>query len=115
MEPETEIKKRQRTILTNEQTRYLQTYFFHNTFPTKEERDIVARKLNMPPRTIQIWFQNMRQKVKNKSDKDVNEFRPLDLLADEAIKILERKKRLRFHTEHEHGVIKNDNSDTLLK
>lgn len=103
-----EYQKRQRTTLSNKQTAFLKTYFYHNTFPTKQERDMVARKIDVSSRTVQIWFQNMRQKVKNKcpeteTKEDFNKFCDLQLLAETAAEILERKKR--------HIRIKNENED----
>lgn len=97
MDSENEYKKRQRTILSNEQTKYLQNYFYHNTFPSKEERDGVAKRLGMQPRTIQIWFQNMRQKVKNRTIDLQNSYKKkfdaLQLLAEGASMILEGRKK----------------------
>lgn len=95
MEQFNDTKKRQRTILSVEQTKFLQNYFFHNTFPSKDERDEVAKKLGMPQRTIQIWFQNMRQKVKNRCNEKTShrQFEPLYLLAKSATQILADRKR----------------------
>lgn len=35
-------------------------------FPSREEREKLASRLALPGRTIQIWFQNRRQALKNK-------------------------------------------------
>lgn len=35
-------------------------------FPSREEREKLASRLSLPSRTIQIWFQNRRQALKNK-------------------------------------------------
>lgn len=103
------LAKKHRTILTIEQTRYLHNFFYFNSFPTREERMVIAKKLYVPPRTIQIWFQNMRQKVKNKCFKNVkkdqlSKFDALNTLAEKATRILEMKefeKKTLYYTKKE--------------
>ncbi len=59
------IKRRRR--LSNEETRYLQEAFNQNQRPNSENRAIIANKLGLSNRAIQIWFQNRRAKLKKDS------------------------------------------------
>lgn len=58
-------KKRKRTVLTARQHRILMVSFEECAFPDAEQRLVLGRILDMTPRTVQIWFQNQRQKVRN--------------------------------------------------
>jgi hypothetical protein len=94
-----EYKKRSRTVMTPAQSKVLKRYFDINSFPSTEVREELARTLGMKPRTVQIWFQNQRQKNKNRGDFGYNYYYPpriyepyirgeckgLDLLADAAL------------------------------
>ncbi|KAI9101107.1 hypothetical protein DFS34DRAFT_578471, partial [Phlyctochytrium arcticum] len=55
-------KKRSRA--TPEQLAILEDTFATNTSPNAKLREILAGKVNMTERSIQIWFQNRRAKVK---------------------------------------------------
>ncbi|TPX59115.1 hypothetical protein SpCBS45565_g07813 [Spizellomyces sp. 'palustris'] len=55
-------KKRSRA--TPEQLAILEETFLTNTSPNAKLREILATKVNMTERSIQIWFQNRRAKVK---------------------------------------------------
>ncbi|BFZ59543.1 hypothetical protein YB2330_000554 [Saitoella coloradoensis] len=55
-------KKRQRA--TPEQLAVLEETFAVNPSPTSKIREAVAAKINMTERSVQIWFQNRRAKVK---------------------------------------------------
>lgn len=57
-------KKRVRTVMTPMQSELLKRYFRINSFPTAETRAAISTTLGMKPRTVQIWFQNQRQKMK---------------------------------------------------
>ncbi|KAI9179943.1 hypothetical protein H9P43_005275 [Blastocladiella emersonii ATCC 22665] len=57
-------KKRPRTVLTPLQTCVLRRVLATTAFPSTQLRQILARELDLHPRTIQIWFQNQRQKFK---------------------------------------------------
>lgn len=63
------FKKRTRTIMTPIQNSLLMKFFLIDPFPTTEIRKDLARCLDIKPRTVQIWFQNQRQKAKNKGDR----------------------------------------------
>lgn len=58
-------KKRIRTVMTPAQSESLKKYFQVNNFPSTEMREAISNALGMKPRTVQIWFQNQRQKMKN--------------------------------------------------
>ncbi|KAK1349508.1 homeobox domain-containing protein [Hamiltosporidium tvaerminnensis] len=64
----TEYKKRSRTVMSPGQAKVLKKYFEINTFPSTEVREELARTLGMKPRTVQIWFQNQRQKTKHRHE-----------------------------------------------
>ncbi|OAG33282.1 hypothetical protein NEIG_01032 [Nematocida sp. ERTm5] len=58
-------KKRVRTVMTPIQNESLRRYFQLNPFPSSEARASISSSLGMRPRTVQIWFQNQRQKMKH--------------------------------------------------
>ncbi|KAI5192158.1 hypothetical protein NEMIN01_1851 [Nematocida minor] len=58
-------KKRVRTVMTPMQNESLRRYFQMNPFPSSEARASISSSLGMRPRTVQIWFQNQRQKMKH--------------------------------------------------
>ncbi len=53
-----------RELLTAEQHDVLMVELDKNAFPTKERRDRIASDLGIEPKTVQIWFQNQRQKCR---------------------------------------------------
>ncbi|KXN66480.1 Homeodomain-like protein, partial [Conidiobolus coronatus NRRL 28638] len=55
-------KTRKRT--TRAQFQVLEESFLHDPKPTVQIRRLLAQKLDMSPRTVQIWFQNRRAKQK---------------------------------------------------
>lgn len=75
----TKFRKRNRTIMTDRQSDFLKRFFTKNPFPNTSEREELGRVLNMRPRTVQIWFQNMRQKNKSK----IKHFSPYNKLKNE--------------------------------
>jgi hypothetical protein len=62
------LKKRKRTVLTAKQHQVLIRAFEEFPFPDGEQRAVLGKSLNMSSRTVQIWFQNQRQKTKNTGD-----------------------------------------------
>ncbi|KAF9139058.1 hypothetical protein BGX30_008420 [Mortierella sp. GBA39] len=54
----------QRRRLSTEESEYLMVQFNLNGRPTAQERDSFARHLKLNRRTIQVWFQNRRAKLK---------------------------------------------------
>ncbi|KAG0441058.1 Homeobox protein HD-3 [Dictyocoela muelleri] len=57
-------EKRNRTIMNPARSAILKKYFRINMFPSTEVREELARILDIKPRSVQIWFQNQRQKVR---------------------------------------------------
>ncbi|KAI9474860.1 homeobox domain-containing protein, partial [Zychaea mexicana] len=55
-------KHRRRT--SRAQFRVLEAEFEENPKPSASKRQILAEKLSMTPRGVQIWFQNRRAKAK---------------------------------------------------
>jgi hypothetical protein len=55
---------RKRTRATPEQLAILEETFKTNTSPNSKVREALAEKVNMSERSIQIWFQNRRAKMK---------------------------------------------------
>lgn len=58
-------RKRVRTVMSPLQSDALKRYFKANPFPSAETRSTISETLGMRPRTVQIWFQNQRQKMKH--------------------------------------------------
>ncbi|KAH8554045.1 hypothetical protein BGW37DRAFT_517792 [Umbelopsis sp. PMI_123] len=63
-----EIKHRRRT--SRAQFKVLERTFIENSKPTAAVRRILAQKLNMTPRGVQVWFQNRRAKAKLQKQQD---------------------------------------------
>ncbi|KAG8790528.1 hypothetical protein FRC12_011671 [Ceratobasidium sp. 428] len=59
-EVSTETKPKRRRA-NAAQLRLLNETYARTMFPTTEERAEIARRINMTPRQVQIWFQNRRQ------------------------------------------------------
>ncbi|KAJ2961474.1 hypothetical protein NQZ79_g3261 [Umbelopsis isabellina] len=55
---------RRRNRLTAEKTEYLNRIFLFNPRPNRLERQKIASNLDIGERTVQVWFQNRRAKVK---------------------------------------------------
>ncbi|KAG1074672.1 hypothetical protein G6F42_025688 [Rhizopus arrhizus] len=60
---------RKRTRATPEQLAVLEKTFNVNPSPNNRVREQLSRELGMSERSIQIWFQNRRAKVKNVAKK----------------------------------------------
>lgn len=62
---------RKRTRTSPEQLAVLEKSFSLNPSPNNRVREQLAHQLGMPERSIQIWFQNRRAKVKNQAKRSV--------------------------------------------
>lgn len=58
--------RRRRNSLTPYQTKILQRVLDQTAFPTKTLREQLAKMLNLSTRSVQIWFQNQRQKARTR-------------------------------------------------
>ena len=56
--------KKKRTKMSKEQYDILKVEFIKDIFPPLEKRIMLSKMLKLPPKTIQIWFQNQRQRAK---------------------------------------------------
>ena len=66
-------QKRKRMRMTPEQLKVLQKAFVQNPMPSASCRSLLAQRLGMDCRSVQIWFQNRRAKLKQmdrKRDED---------------------------------------------
>ncbi|KAI9288983.1 homeobox domain-containing protein, partial [Umbelopsis sp. AD052] len=52
------------------QFKVLERTFMENPKPSAAVRRILAQKLNMTPRGVQVWFQNRRAKAKLQKQQD---------------------------------------------
>merc|ERR1712137_1307832 len=62
-------QKRQRA--TQDQLVTLEVEFNKNPTPTAATRERIASEINMTERSVQIWFQNRRAKIKNIAKKSI--------------------------------------------
>lgn len=60
--------RRPRRALDVKQIEMLYKSLAVSPFPSRQERIDLACKLNVTPRTVQVWFQNQRQKARNRND-----------------------------------------------
>ncbi|TFL02465.1 hypothetical protein BDV98DRAFT_592151 [Pterulicium gracile] len=63
---ESAIKKKRRRADAN-QLKILNEVWERTAFPSTEERAELAKRLDMSPRSVQIWFQNKRQNMRQTS------------------------------------------------
>jgi len=62
-----------RTRLTSTQTQFLAREFQNTMFPSTELRNELSKMTGLCPRTVQIWFQNQRQKRRIQSKEKSHE------------------------------------------
>ncbi|KAJ2161646.1 hypothetical protein GGF46_001328 [Coemansia sp. RSA 552] len=62
-----ELQNKKRHRLRPDQTRKLLEVFEKTTKPDADLRKMLGKQLGMTPRTVQIWFQNRRAKIKRES------------------------------------------------
>ncbi|KAJ2725327.1 hypothetical protein GGI07_001335 [Coemansia sp. Benny D115] len=67
-EPNGDSSNKKRHRLRPDQTRRLMEVFQQTTKPDSEMRKVLGKQLDMTPRTVQIWFQNRRAKIKRESN-----------------------------------------------
>ncbi|KAJ2547814.1 hypothetical protein EV175_005069 [Coemansia sp. RSA 1933] len=67
-EPNGDSANKKRNRLRPEQTRRLMEIFEKTPKPDSEVRKVLGKQLEMTPRTVQIWFQNRRAKLKRESN-----------------------------------------------
>lgn len=58
------LLRNKRARATPEQIAYLEASFNNNPMPNCKIREVIAQRIGMSERSIQIWFQNRRAKVK---------------------------------------------------
>ncbi|KAJ2360187.1 hypothetical protein H4S02_012024, partial [Coemansia sp. RSA 2611] len=61
-------RRRTRTTLTPYQLRVLFRVWERTQYPSSDLRFRLATNLMMTPRNVQIWFQNQRQKTKERAE-----------------------------------------------
>ncbi|KAI0645729.1 hypothetical protein C8Q79DRAFT_711250 [Trametes meyenii] len=66
-EPQAEPVKKKRKRADAEQLKVLNETYNRTAFPSTEERIELAKKLGMSARSVQIWFQNKRQAMRQSS------------------------------------------------
>ncbi|KAF7966688.1 hypothetical protein HWV62_37492 [Athelia sp. TMB] len=64
--PTEEVKKKRKRA-DAAQLKVLNATYQRTAFPSTEERQSLANELGMPPRSVQIWFQNRRQSDRQSS------------------------------------------------
>lgn len=57
-------ERKKRINLTDKQQNVLLNFFYNCAFPDVIQRQMLAKNLKMTPRSVQVWFQNQRQKLK---------------------------------------------------
>ncbi|SPO06960.1 related to homeoprotein [Cephalotrichum gorgonifer] len=73
-------QKRQRA--TQDQLTTLELEFSKNPTPTAEVRDRIAEEINMTQRSVQIWFQNRRAKIKLMAKRHLENGEDLDSIPE---------------------------------
>ncbi|KAI5807143.1 hypothetical protein EDC01DRAFT_781933 [Geopyxis carbonaria] len=73
-------QKRQRA--TQEQLVTLESEFNKNPTPTAVVRERIAQEINMTERSVQIWFQNRRAKIKTLAKKSIETGEDCDAIPD---------------------------------
>ncbi|KAI0004175.1 hypothetical protein BJV74DRAFT_793199 [Russula compacta] len=59
--PNPTVAKRTRKRFTGSQLAMLEHLYHRTSHPSREERETLARELNLEPKVVTIWFQNRRQ------------------------------------------------------
>ncbi|KAJ7786508.1 hypothetical protein B0H16DRAFT_1708666 [Mycena metata] len=69
--------KQERPAFNSEFTPFLQKYFEYNAYPSKADREAMAKKSFMEPRQIEVWFQNHRRRARQEGQA-LRKANPLD-------------------------------------
>ncbi|XP_055381250.1 zinc finger protein 1 [Condylostylus longicornis] len=78
---ENERKVRVRTAITEEQQIVLKEHYAINTRPSREEFRMIANRLQLDPRVVQVWFQNNRSRERKMHNFNINKSFSSPLLA----------------------------------
>lgn len=82
-------KERRRTNIDDTKKQILEKYFSSIQFPTAPEKGRLAIELGLSTKSIQIWFQNRRQKkiCESRSNTGTEKYTDLLLLAEAAMEL----------------------------
>ncbi|KAJ7497546.1 hypothetical protein FB451DRAFT_236477 [Mycena latifolia] len=78
------VKKKRKRADAN-QLRVLNETYARTAFPSTEERLALAKALDMSPRSVQIWFQNKRQSMRQTNRQSSTAHQSFSLSSDEQI------------------------------
>lgn len=84
---ESDRKVRVRTAISDDQQAILKEYYALNARPNRDDFRLIAQRLSLDPRVVQVWFQNNRSRERKqngipcqyKSNYSMPEEQPLDL------------------------------------
>ena len=77
-----------RTDLTNQQLARLAAQFNVNKYPDSHTRQRLAAELGMPQRTVQVWFQNRRQRDPAREQRSAEPPPPIRICIDDALPLV---------------------------
>ncbi|KAF8514252.1 hypothetical protein BU17DRAFT_68492 [Hysterangium stoloniferum] len=70
--PDEPMVKKKRKRADANQLRVLNATYQRTAFPSTQERESLAKELDMSPRSVQIWFQNKRQSMRQSRNQTNN-------------------------------------------
>uniref|UniRef100_A0A915NU67 Homeobox domain-containing protein n=1 Tax=Meloidogyne floridensis TaxID=298350 RepID=A0A915NU67_9BILA len=73
-------KKRKRRVLSKAQTLILESRFAIKKYLTAQEREQLAREIQLQPTQVKIWFQNHRYKTKKGPEEGENKLNMMNIL-----------------------------------
>ncbi|KAK6176487.1 hypothetical protein SNE40_014767 [Patella caerulea] len=65
--------KRNRTYFSPFQTKAMEEVFRNSQFPDKQQIENLSRHINIPDRSLQVWFQNRRARLRKASPRSLTE------------------------------------------
>ncbi|XP_058974736.1 zinc finger protein 1-like [Musca domestica] len=71
-ESNAERKVRVRTAITEEQQQHLKQHYAINSRPSREEFRLIASRLQLDARVVQVWFQNNRSRERKMQYNNIN-------------------------------------------